>query len=234
MFVKADVSKIEEANHAKLRSTIEFPNPVVTLAEGIVAVGGKLDVGTLYHAYRLGIFPWPQPKVPMLWFCPDQRGVLFFEKYRRPKSFQRFLKKKKSLYQLSWNQNFQGVIEGCQKQIRRDQPGTWILPSMKKAYLDFHRAGFAQSIECSREGKLVAGLYGVFVEGVFSGESMFHTEDNTSKLCLDYAVETLAAEGIKWMDIQMVTPLLKAFGGELIPRQQYLRLLHKVQSLKIV
>jgi leucyl/phenylalanyl-tRNA--protein transferase len=226
MFVKTKTTVQIET----FKSTLEFPDPVVTLAEGLVAIGGKLDIGTLYHAYRLGIFPWPQPKIPMIWFCPDQRGILFFDKYSKPKSFQKFIRKTDSIYQLSWNQNFQGVIEGCQKQNRRDQPGTWILPSLKKAYLDFHKAGFAHSIECTREGQLVAGLYGVFVEGVFSGESMFHTEDNTSKLCLNYAVETLSAQGLRWMDIQMVTPLLKNFGGEYIPREQYLKLLRSSQK----
>jgi leucyl/phenylalanyl-tRNA--protein transferase len=32
----------------RLISSVEFPDPEETLAEGILAVGGILDVGTLY------------------------------------------------------------------------------------------------------------------------------------------------------------------------------------------
>lgn len=216
----------------QLQSSLDFPDPVVPLAEGIVAVGGTLDVGTLYQAYARGIFPWPQPGYPMLWFCPDERGVLFFANYHRSKSFQKFLKKANSVYSLTWNEDFVGVIEGCQKQYRPDQNGTWILPKLKKAYIEFHRAGFAQSIECWRDGKLVGGMYGVLLDGIFSGESMFHKEDNTSKLCLDFAVESLSARGLQWMDIQMVTPLMKACGGETVNRQEFLKLLKQSQQKK--
>ena len=212
-----------------LKSSIEFSDSIIPLAEGVVAVGGKLDVGTLYHAYRKGIFPWPQPKYPMLWFCPDDRGILFFKDYKPTESFLKF-KKKSTQYHFTWNQAFEKVILGCQKQFRKDQDGTWILPTLKKSYIDFHNAGFAHSCECWDGDRLVAGLYGVLIDGIFSGESMFHTEDNTSKLCLDHTVETLKARGLEWMDIQMVTPLLKNFGGKYISRNEYLKLLKKTQQ----
>ena len=38
---------------------------------------------------------------------------------------------------------------------------------------EFHRAGYAHSLEVWREGELIGGLYGVYVGGVFCGESMF-------------------------------------------------------------
>ena len=49
--------------------------------DGIVYVGGSLSVENLENAYRNGVFPWPvdDPEVPMLWHCPDPRGILDFQ-----------------------------------------------------------------------------------------------------------------------------------------------------------
>lgn len=220
-------------NLAELKSSLKFPDPLVPLEQGIVAIGGRLDVGTLYHAYRQGVFPWPQPGYPMLWFCPDERGVLKFQNYHQPQSFLRFKQKNKSIYRLSWNENFEAVIHQCQQQFRKDQNGTWILPALKKAYLQLHQVGLAHSIECWHGQELVGGLYGVYVHGVFSGESMFHTQDNTSKLCLDFLVEQLKSQGHEWIDIQMVTPVLKAFGGSYVSRDIYLQMLREAQSFRL-
>ncbi|MCX7978028.1 MAG: hypothetical protein N2578_03405, partial [Bdellovibrionaceae bacterium] len=82
---------------------------------------------------------------------------------------------------------------------------------------------YAQSVEVWRGELLIGGLYGVYVNGVFSGESMFHREPGASKLALIKTVSILRQAGLEWMDIQMVTPLLAQFGGRLIPREQFLK-----------
>ena len=77
----------------RFSSSVDFPDPRDTMAEGILAVGGKLDVGTLYTAYSMGIFPWPQVGFPMLWFSPEKRGILDFKDFHVPESLRRFRKK---------------------------------------------------------------------------------------------------------------------------------------------
>lgn len=209
-------------------STIDFPDPSLPWAEGLVAVGGVPDVGTLYHAYRRGIFPWPQEGVPMLWFCPEERGVLFFDELHVPRRLKASLKDPGLHF--SMNRAFAEVIHACRHQVRPGQPGTWILPEIEQAYVRFHRAGFAHSFEAWRGDVLVGGLYGVLVEGVFSGESMFHTETDASKKAFLHAVDFLKNEGLEWMDTQMVTPVVASFGGRLIPKAEYLRLLQEKRS----
>lgn len=211
------------------RSSVEFADPRFAMEEGLVAIGGRLDVGTLYHAYSRGIFPWPQSELPMLWFSPEKRGVLMFEDLRLPRRWKAVLADKTGL-RFSRDEAFRQVVEACREQPRPGQDGTWILPEMIEAYENFHRAGFAKSFEVWRGDRLVGGLYGVFVEGVFSGESMFHHEDDASKRALQFAVESLRADGLSWMDTQMVTPVVEAFGGKLIPRDQYLRLMRAAQK----
>lgn len=211
------------------RSSIQFPNPRQALAQGLVAIGGRLDVGTLYHAYRRGIFPWPQEGFPMLWFCPDERGILFFDELKIPRSLVRSLRGNKD-YRFTRNQAFAEVVEACRLQSRPGQDGTWILPEMVEAYVNFHRAGFAHSFEVWKNEDLVGGLYGVLVEGVFSGESMFHRERDASKRALIFCVESLRADGLKWMDTQMVTGVVERLGGRLIPRDEYLTLMEKTKE----
>ncbi|MBX2988913.1 MAG: leucyl/phenylalanyl-tRNA--protein transferase [Bdellovibrionaceae bacterium] len=209
-------------------STLEFPDPHATWVDGLVAVGGRADVGTLYHAYSRGIFPWPQEGMPMLWFSPEERGVLVFDELHVPKRLQRDLERDEGL-RYSRDEAFAAVIAACRDQKRPGQQGTWILPGMIEAYLNFHRAGFVRSFEVWRGAELVGGLYGVLVEGVFSGESMFHRETDASKKALVYAVSELQAEGLDWMDTQMVTPVVQSLGGRTIPREEYLRWMKKSQ-----
>lgn len=210
-------------------SSIPFPDPRQALAEGVVAVGGRLDVGTLYHAYVKGIFPWPQDGYPMLWFSPEERGILIFDELRVPRSLQRTLKKNHD-YRFTKDQAFRRVVEACRRQFRPGQFGTWIIPEMVEAYERFHDAGFAHSFEVWKGDELVGGLYGVFVEGVFSGESMFHAEPEASKRALIFAIESLRADGVQWIDTQMVTDVVERLGGRLIPRNEYLNMVRAAQE----
>lgn len=206
-----------------------FPDPSLDFEEGLVAVGGDLEVTTLFEAYSKGIFPWPQEGYPMLWFCPDKRGILKFDHFKIPTSLKKKLKTYPNI-RYSKNENFAEVIKACAEQKRVNQQGTWISHKIIKAYISFHKAGHAHSWEVWDGAELVGGGYGVFCNGVFSGESLFHKKTNMSKLALIQMVEDLKKQGLKWMDTQMVTPLLKAFGAEEIPKKHYLKILVGTQA----
>ncbi|MBY0385890.1 leucyl/phenylalanyl-tRNA--protein transferase, partial [bacterium] len=103
---------------------------------------------------------------------------------------------------------------------------------MQEVYCDMHKRGFAHSVECWQKGELVGGLYGVYIEGVFSGESMFHLQTGASKQCVVALVEQLHKMGHEWFDIQMVTPVLETFGGSYVNRKDYLLLLKTAQIKK--
>jgi leucyl/phenylalanyl-tRNA--protein transferase len=215
------------SGYDKLKPSIEFPDPQITLEEGLIAVGGILDVPTLFHAYRKGIFPWPQVGYPMLWFSPEKRGVVDFAELHISRSLEK--EERRQIYHFTMNQDFKQVIDQCQKQPRKFQHGTWIVPELKKAYVRFHEAGFAHSVECWKGDELVGGIYGVYVEGVFSGESMFHLRPNTSKLAFLHLVRHLQSLGLGWMDIQMITPVTKHLGGRYISRKDFLMRLQETQ-----
>ena len=199
-------------------------------AEGLIFVGGNLEIETLVRAYTLGIYPWPlEENYPLLWFCPQPRGILKFSDLHIPHSLKKILKK--SPYRISYNENFYAVVHACAAQKRLGQEGTWIIPEMIQAYIRFHEAGYAHSVEVWDGNDLIGGLYGVFVDGVFSGESMFHTKPNTSKIALVSLVNKLKEKGLSCIYIQMTTPVTQALGGKYISRTDFLNKLDQVHSL---
>lgn len=206
---------------------MNFPDPRLAREDGLLFVGGDLSTSTLLAAYRQGIFPWPHEGYPLLWFSPPQRGVLFFDRFKIPDSTKRVLKKEK--FRVTFNSHFSGVIEQCSR-VHRRNGGTWITKDMQLAYQKLHSMGYALSVEVWLDNKMVGGLYGVWIDGVFSGESMFHQLSEASKVAVTAMVEWLQGKGGTWMDIQMVTPVLQRMGGTLVARDQYLQLLAERQK----
>jgi leucyl/phenylalanyl-tRNA--protein transferase len=198
-----------------------FPDARTANADGIVAVGGDFSVSILQEAYSKGIFPWPQEGLPLLWFSPDPRGVIDFSEFHVPKSLIKWAAKNSKL-KITLNQAFKEVVKECRLQQRPQQSGTWILEEMEQAYFELQKKGLAISLECWDDEKLVGGIYGVLLDHVFSGESMFYKKPNCSKYCLWKLVEYLKSIGHTWMDIQMVTPVTALFGGKYISREEFL------------
>jgi leucyl/phenylalanyl-tRNA--protein transferase len=199
---------------------LTFPDPEGASPEGIVAIGGDLHPETLRSAYRQGIFPWPVEDLPLLWFSPPDRGVLFFADLHVPRSLRRAANR--SLLEFTIDRSFEAVIRWCAKRQRPGQPGTWITAPVIAAYSRLHRLGMAHSVEAWSGDDLVGGLYGVDVDGAFAAESMFYLQPNASKLALLYLVEHLAARGLDWLDIQVLTPHLARLGAKTIPRKAFL------------
>lgn len=213
----------ERSNPRRPHGARRFPDPSLAGEDGLLCVGGDLEPETLLEAYSIGVFPWPQEGLPLLWFSPAERGILEFSRLHWPRRFLRELRKPG--YEITFNRAFDEVIEACAKAKRKGEAGTWILPSMAKAYSRLHRLGYAHSAEAWRDGRLMGGAYGVLLEGVFSGESMFHRESDAGKRALRALTERLSEHGVEWMDIQMVTPALEAIGGRYVSRDEYARLL---------
>lgn len=194
---------------------------------GVVGVAGPLTVGRLVDAYSRGIFPWPHDE-ELVWFCPPQRGILRFEKFHVNRRLLRSYRNCGLTF--TRNKKFQAVMEGCASAPRRDQNGTWITVELKTAFKKLHDAGYAHSFEVWRGNILIGGLYGVLVDGVFCGESVYGTESNVAKYAFISAVEWLRSAGHEWMDVQMVTTLTRTFGAEYISRLEYLALIKQRQQ----
>ncbi len=200
-----------------------FPHPDKADSDGLLAVGGDLSVNTLIEAYSHGIFPWYSEEIPILWWCPDPRLVLFPEKFKISKSLRQTIKKKK--YNVKIDESFEKVIENCALCKRKGQKGTWITEEMKKAYIQLFKEGYAHSFETYYNNELVGGLYGVSLGRTFFGESMFYKMTDASKVALYYLVERLKKWKFHFIDAQQSTQHMKMLGAEEISREEFIRIL---------
>lgn len=203
----------------RLTRRLEFPPPELA-EDGLLAVGGDLSPERLLLAYSSGIFPWYEEGQPFLWHSPDPRMVLRVPALRVPRSVA--TARRKGLYEITFDTDFDDVIRGCATTPRQGQRGTWITREMQSAYGELHRQGFAHSAAAWSAGQLVGGLYGVSLGDVFFGESMFATAPDASKVAFVTLVESLAAWGMTLVDCQVYTDHLARFGAEEWPRSRYL------------
>jgi leucyl/phenylalanyl-tRNA--protein transferase len=204
--------------------TVPFPPVEHALREpnGLLAVGGNLRPRRILQAYRRGIFPWFASDEPILWWSPDPRCVLFPEDFHASRSLRRTWRR--GHFRLTRDRAFAQVIRGC-AEPRVGSPGTWILPSMVRAYEELHRQGFATSIECWAGDELAGGIYGVQLGQVFFGESMFSRRDDASKMAL---WQVASEPDIELIDCQLSNPHLRRLGATTISRPRYLRLLARL------
>nr|WP_321466557.1 leucyl/phenylalanyl-tRNA--protein transferase [uncultured Desulfobulbus sp.] len=203
----------------RLTEALLFPSPEFAEDDGLLAVGGDLNPERLVMAYSLGIFPWYSHDDPILWWSPAPRLVLFPEEFHLPKRLARLIRAK--TFTVTADTAFAEVLAGCATASGRDEQGTWITPEMQQAYLELHKYGFAHSIECWQEGRLVGGLYGVCLDQIFFGESMFSRTSNASKVALATLVDLARQKEIALIDCQMTTEHLLRFGARELSREAF-------------
>ncbi|MFZ5870563.1 MAG: leucyl/phenylalanyl-tRNA--protein transferase [Actinomycetota bacterium] len=189
--------------------------------EDLLAVGADLRPGTLLAAYRSGLFPMGvgrHGRPPIGWWSPDPRGILPLTGLHVSRSLRRTSRR----FELRVDTAFAEVVAACAAPQR---DGRWITPAIAEAYLVLHHLGWAHSIETWRAGRLVGGVYGVAIGGLFAGESMFHRETDASKAALVGLVGLLRADDDerRLLDVQWRTPHLATLGVVEIPREEYLR-----------
>ena len=202
-----------------LDNKLWFPPVDDALEDGLLAVGGDLNVDRLLLAYSKGIFPWFGDDEPAMWWSPDPRFVLYPQELCVSKSMKQVLKSGK--YQFRVNTAFEYVINNCKSIARPGQPGTWITNEVEQAYTQLHFMGLAHSAETWYEGKLVGGLYGVLIGTVFFGESMFTHQSDASKFAFINWVTQLQQLGVTLIDCQVYTAHLQSLGARMISRKEF-------------
>ena len=183
----------------------------------------------LKEAYWHGIFPWPFDERHLIpWVQPEERGMVLLSDFHIPHMVRRELKKK--ICEVEIDTDFESVIRNCSQ--RNNGESTWITNSVINAYIEFHQAGWAHSVEVwnPEMGKLAGGLYGVSLGGVFAGESMFYRESGASKIALAALGLTLKQCGVQLLDTQMVTPATALFGARNCQGTDYLAELKKYRG----
>lgn len=229
-----------ELNEMALPQLLHFPNPLNVPGDRPFIWSHGVSVDLLIECYAHGIFPWPGGEGPIGWHSPDPRGVLFFRDFHLPKNFVKELRRMgDGVYRCTWCEDFDAVIEGCRSVKRAGDAGTWITEEMIEAYRELFRVGGAWSVEVWEEvggadaraqRKLVGGLYGTKLFGVYGGESMFSIAPNASKHGLVFLRDHLMGVGVEWIDTQTLSPVIEQFGGVLISRSRFFQMLREAQG----
>jgi leucyl/phenylalanyl-tRNA--protein transferase len=181
----------------------------------LVAVGADLEPGTLLAAYRCGMFPMPVARRRVGWWSPDPRGILPLDGLKVSRS----LRKSCARFEVRVDTCFEQVMRQCGDPRR---PNGWIDAAFVRAYGRLHHLGWAHSVETWLDGRLVGGLYGVRINGLFAGESMFHHETDASKVALVHLVDWLNRTDGRLLDVQWSTPHLASLGVIDVSRADYL------------
>ncbi len=178
----------------------------------------QLSADLLVYTYSQGIFPMVHDDGEIYWYDPDPRAIIPLDSFHIPRSLRRTIRQGK--YQVKFDTAFRQVMEQC----AAPGPGreeTWIDDRLVDAYENLHNLGIAHCVESWRDGKLVGGLYGVAIGGLFAGESMFALARDASKVALVHLVRRLNQQGFVLLDTQFMTDHLRRFGTVEISSQEY-------------
>ncbi|MUH49613.1 MAG: leucyl/phenylalanyl-tRNA--protein transferase [Actinobacteria bacterium] len=191
---------------------------------GLAGVGADLEPGTLLAAYRSGLFPMPIDWWEVAWWSPDPRGIIPLDGLHVSKSLRQSCRK----YNVRFNTCFREVMTRCSDPRR---PHGWINQDFVDAYSRLHALGWAHSVEVfDADARLVGGLYGVKVGGLFAGESMFSEATDASKVALVALVDELGRAGALLLDVQWTTEHLRSLGAVDVSRSTYLGLLERATA----
>ncbi len=198
-----------------------FPNPLDASDEGLLAWGGDLSCGRLIQAYQRGIFPWFNENDPILWWSPNPRLILLPDAIKISKSLYKSMKH----FEIRYDTQFEKVMRLCLETRLKKGQKSWISEALIEAFCTLHVKGVAHSVETFFEGELVGGLYGLYLGGVFCGESMFSTQRDASKAALVGLCRKINALGGDFIDCQLPTEHLKSLGAFEIKREVFLAML---------
>ncbi len=178
----------------------------------------------LLKAYSCGIFPMAESAddPALYWIEPQARGILPLDAVHVPRRLAKSVRQ--NAFEVRINSDFEAVIDGCAAS-KAGRRSTWINARIRSLYGALFAQGHCHTVETWRDGRIVGGLYGVALGGVFFGESMFSTERDASKIALVYLCARLAHGGFTLLDTQFVTDHLRQFGTIEVERQEFHRLL---------
>lgn len=198
-------------------------------------------VQELLAMYGRGQFPMGEPGSQDIYlYDPDPRAIIPLDGFHVPATLA--ARVRSGRFEIRTDTAFEAVIDAC----ARPRPGkvggetSWITADIRAMYLALHRAGHAHSVEAWLDADggtptLVGGLYGVHLNGLFAGESMFSVPGeggtDASKVCLVHLVERMRARRFTLLDTQFLTPHLAQFGAVEISRREYRRRLKEAMGV---
>ena len=181
----------------------------------------ELKEEILLAIYPRGFFPWYTEGEPITCVSPSVRCILYPSKMHVAVRTKRYTRQMQ--YASRINSDFTGVIHHCATVVRKEQ-GTWITAALHKVFLSLFEMGYAYSFEIYQEDTLCGGLYGLRINNIFYGESMFSLNKHASIVALANLCSFAQMHHIKLIDCQIANPHLLQHGAELVSRSEFITL----------
>jgi leucyl/phenylalanyl-tRNA--protein transferase len=210
-----------------------------------VAIGGEITPGSLLGAYRRGLFCQPRtdpeqielnralyepdvrsgdiPVLPgggdpyaLLWWSPPVRYVIPADGVRLGRTSRRAIRA--CGWTTSVDTDFDAVITAC----RGEREPRWITDELITALRTLHAAAWVRTIEVRDGDRLVGGLFGCALDGVFVMDSAFHIEPEAAKVAIADLARRTRAGRITLLDTQVRTEYTVRMGATAQPRDEYL------------
>lgn len=216
---------LDEEQKVYLLDDDNFDFPTLEMMGGdLVCIGGDFHPQRILNAYENGIFPWFIDEYNYIhWYSPQNRMVLVPSEFKVSKTLRRTINNKG--FHVKTNENFEEVIKRCSDIKRKHEDDTWISDEFIIAYTNLYKLGYAYSIETYLDGKLVGGLYGLLINDIFCGESMFADVRDASKVAFYHLAKQSQANGIFLIDCQVYNKHLESLGAKEISREEYFKIL---------
>ncbi len=171
------------------------------------------------QGYLQGLFPMDRAgdDGPVGWYLADPRAVILPSEARVPATVRRMLRRRR--YDIRVDAAFEEVVRAC----GGDRDGEWLTPRLAAAYDALHRVGAAHSVEAWDGDRLVGGLFGVWMRGLMTAESMFHRAPDGGNAALAGLLAIAADRGAQVIDVQAQSPHVARFGAREIPHGEFMQ-----------
>ncbi len=150
------------------------------------------------------------------WKVFPERAIITPESAKIPRSTKNYMKRNE--FEITWSRNFEGVLEGCQR-----QKWSWITDPLMEIYKELFRMGVARSLEAYQEGRLVGGHLGFTVGRTFAGMSAFHDVDRAGTILWGTLMRKLMDGEIGMVDCGEQKPHFARHGAYVVPREEFVQ-----------
>ena len=183
----------------------------------------ELKTELLLAMYPRGFFPWYNEGEPIVCVSPPVRCVLYPSKIHIAARTKRYMRQMQ--YASRINSDFAGVVRHCATVARKEQ-GTWITAALYKVFLSLFEMGYAYSFEIYQQDTLCGGLYGLRINNIFYGESMFSLNKHASIVALANLCSFAQTHHINVIDCQIPSSHLLRHGAEVVSRNEFITLVN--------
>ncbi|MCL1930884.1 MAG: GNAT family N-acetyltransferase [Treponema sp.] len=153
------------------------------------------------------------------------RSALFFDKLHIKKSIERYLPR----FELRFDADFERIVDRCVA-VHGDE---WLTPPLIEAVKTIRRdrlhGVYPASFALYRDGKLVAGEFGVIAGRVYTSYSGYYDESNAGTVQLVLTARYLEEHGFAFFDLGMPLPYKTDLGAIDISPQEFVELFRAVQ-----